>query len=232
MYKNNKFIAIIPARGGSKGIPGKNIINIKGKPLIDYTIKEALASSYIDKVVVSTDSREIAEIAIRCGAEVPFLRPENLASDTSKTIDAILFTLTELKKLGQSYDYLVLLQPTQPLRKYFHINEAIETIIQMNGESLVSVSAVKDHPVLLRTITNKGEVVNLLNLNSTIRRQDFPEFFKVNGAIYINKIQCLNENTSFNDNLIAYKMDEKYDVDIDDYFDLEILKLKMNISDL
>ncbi|MFC4403539.1 cytidylyltransferase domain-containing protein [Gracilibacillus xinjiangensis] len=226
MYHNKKFLALIPARGGSKGIPNKNITEVKGRPLIDYTIKEALASDYIDSVIVSTDSKEIAKISTNCGAEVPFLRPSELATDESKVVDTVNYTIRELKKMKQTFDFVVLLQPTQPLRQRFHIDEAIKLIVDKEIESLVSVSEVRDHPILYRTINPEGSLVNLIDQNSTVRRQDFKTFYKVNGAIHINKINNnLNLDTSFNDNKFPYIMDKKYDLDIDEPFDLEILNI-------
>lgn len=228
MYKEKSILAIIPARGGSKGIVGKNIVNINGKPLIQYTIDEAKKSKYLDRIIVSTEDKKIAEIAIKCNAEVPFLRPEYLAADDTKTIDVLIDVLKKLEFIGEKYDYLVLLQPTQPLRRSFHIDESIEKIINECQESLVSVSKVKEHPILMRTITKNGELKKLLDVSSTVRRQDFSEFFKVNGAIYINKLNGnLNKNTSLNDNKLAYIIDEKYDADIDEPEDLELLKIKL-----
>lgn len=225
--KNKKSIlAIIPARAGSKGIKDKNIIDLNGKPLIAYSIESGLKSKYIDKVVVSTDGEEIARVAREYGAEVPFMRPEYLASDTSKTIDSVIHCIEELKRQGEEYDYVVLLQPTQPLRQSWHIDEAIELIIKKDEEALVSVSKVKDHPILMRTVDENGYTINLLEGTSTKRRQEFPNFYKVNGAIYINKInKNLNSDTSLNDNKLAYIMDEKYDVDIDEMLDLHIAEL-------
>ena len=131
-----------------------------------------------------------------------------------------------MEKLGEKYDYVVLLQPTQPLRQSWHIDEAIELILEKNEEALVSVSKVKDNPILIRSIDSNGYAVNLLSESSTKRRQDFQDFYKVNGAIYINKInQNLNNKTSLNDNKLVYIMDEKYDVDIDEMLDLQIAEL-------
>ncbi|WP_339165019.1 acylneuraminate cytidylyltransferase family protein [Siminovitchia sp. FSL H7-0308] len=229
MFNHKTFLAVIPARSGSKGIPGKNIIKVNNKPLIQYTIEAAKNSRYIDKIVVSTEDSLIAEVSINCGAEVPFLRPTHLASDTSKTIDVLIHVVEELKKRGSRYDYIVLLQPTQPLRLSQHIDEAIEMIIQKQEESLVSITEVSEHPILMRTINESGETKNLLELNSTLRRQDFPKFYKVNGSIYINKINDnFNSKTSLNDNKIGYIMDKKYDIDIDEPFDLEVLQLLLN----
>lgn len=227
MYKDKKILAIIPARGGSKGIKNKNIVDLCDRPLISYSIATALESKYIDKVVISTDSEEIAEVARRYDAEVPFLRPKELASDTAKTIDAVMHCIESLEEIGQNYDYLVLLQPTQPLRQTYHIDEAIELLINKGEDSLISVRKVIDHPILIRTIDKEGRAVNLLHQSSTQRRQDFKEYYKVNGSIYINKIDQLNYETSLNDNKLCYIMEDKYDIDIDEHFDLSIAELKL-----
>lgn len=231
MYKNKKFLGIIPARSGSKGIIKKNIVKVNGKPLIYYTIKEALNSKYLDRLIISTDSIEIAKICEKYGVEVPFLRPKHLAGDKSKIIEAVIHVLEQLRNKGQNYDYIVLLQPTQPLRKSFHIDEAIEEIVNKKANSLVSVTKVKEHPILMRTINNNGTLECLLKVNSTVRRQDFPPYYKVNGAIYINNINHINLETSFNDNEYPYVMDKKYDLDIDEPFDLEVFKLKLKWLD-
>lgn len=223
---NKKILAIVPARAGSKGIKDKNITDLNGKPLIAYSIEAGLKSKYINKVVVTTDGEEIAKVAKEYGADVPFLRPKHLATDTSKSIDAVTHCIEQLKNQGHEYDYIVLLQPTQPLRQAWYIDEAIELIIAKDEDALVSVSKVKDHPILMRTIDESGHAVNLLEGSSTKRRQDFPDFYKVNGAIYINKINDnLNNDTSLNDNKLVYIMDEKYDVDIDEMLDLQIARL-------
>ena len=228
MYKDKRFLAIIPARAGSKGIKDKNIIDLCGKPLIAYSIESALNSKYIDRVIVSTDGEKIAKVAKEYGADVPFLRPDYLASDTAKTIDCVMHCIEELQNLKDKYDYVVLLQPTQPLRESYHIDEAIELILKEDEEGLVTICKVKEHPILMRTLNEESRVENLLNINSTQRRQDFREFYRINGVIYINKInENLNLNTSLNDNKLAYIMDEKYSVDIDELLDVKIAKLML-----
>ena len=222
MIEKNKIVALIPARGGSKGIKNKNIIDLCGKPLISYTIQAALESKYIDKVIVSTDSQEIADVAIKYGAEVPFLRPGELASDTSKTIDAVMHAVGELEKRKEEYDILILLQATQPLRTADDIDSAIELFIKNKGQSLVSVSPVEDNPILIRTIDNLGRMNSILPMKSTCRRQDMPLYYRVNGCIYINLISELDLNTSFNDNKIPYTMPKERSVDIDEIKDLLI----------
>ncbi len=232
MYHHHRILAIIPARGGSKGIPNKNIIDLCGKPLIAYSIEAASNSQYIDDVIVSTDSEKIKSVALEYGASVPFLRPAELATDTAKTIDCMVYTIQQLDKQNQHYDCVVLLQPTQPLRKDGMIDEAILTLLNSTENSLVSVTSVSEHPILMRTITKEGTLKSLLPMSSTVRRQDFPDVYRVNGSIYINRINdYFNNHTSLNDNILPFFMDEEYSIDIDSYDDLKraesyILSLK------
>lgn len=225
MYKNKKILAIIPARSGSKGIKNKNIIDLNGRPLISYTIEETKKSKYIDKIVVSTDGEEIANISKKYGAEVPFLRPKELATDKSKSIDAVLHCINELERINQYFDYCILLQPTQPFRKSSDIDEAILSIIENDEESLASVCEVNEHPILMRRIKN-NILYSILDCNSTVRRQDFEKIYRVNGAIYINKInKNLNKDTSLNDNKMPYIMSRKNSVDIDTIDDLKLAEV-------
>jgi len=229
MYKNNKILVVIPARGGSKGITRKNIVNIYGKPLIQYTIDAAKDAKYIDKIVVSTDDEEIASISEQCGVEVPFLRPKHLATDKAKTIEVLIHSVEKLKEIGEFFDYIVLLQPTQPIRTGGIIDEAIEMIIDRDEESLVSISEVSEHPILIRTLDDTGKLHNILKINSTLRRQEFSKYYKVNGSIYINKINNnFTVNTSLNDNSLGFIMEKKYDIDIDEKIDLEFFKVLLD----
>ena len=220
MINGRKVLALIPARAGSKGIKDKNIRPLLGKPLMAYSIEAALKSKYMDKVIVSTDGQKIAEISERYGASVPFLRPPGLAGDTSKTIDAVLYTIRQLEGLGELFDILVLLQPTQPLRTVGDIDGALLEFMKKGQKPLVSVSLVDDHPLLIRSINDRGELSPLLRRSSTCRRQDMPPFYRVNGAIYINKISGLDQDTSFNDNKIPFIMETSHSVDIDEPKDL------------
>lgn len=233
MYKNKRFLAIIPARAGSKGVKDKNIIDLCGKPLIAYSIEAALKSKYIDRVVVSTDGEYIAKVAKEYGADVPFLRPDYLSSDTSRTIDCVMHCIEEVQNMGDKYDYMILLQPTQPLRESYHIDESIELMLEKDEEGLVSICKVKEHPILMRTLNEDGGMNNLLSISSTQRRQDFKDYYRVNGVIYINKInENLNLNTSLNDNKLPYVMEEKYSVDIDEFLDVKIAKLMIKEIEL
>lgn len=232
MIEKRKILALIPARGGSKGIKGKNIVELCGKPLIAYSILAGLESKYIDKVVVTTDSEEIAEVSKRFGAEVPFFRPAYLASDTAKTIDAVLHAVEWLREHGEDYDILVLLQPTQPLRTGVDIDEAIETYMKNGMKAVVSVKEVDEHPILMRTINEKGYLDPLLPVNSTIRRQDMPSYYIVDGSIYINSIEELNHETSLNDNSIPYIMAAEKSVDIDETKDLKMAEILCKESEV
>lgn len=220
MYKNKRILALIPARGGSKGIKDKNIIELFGKPLIAYSIDAAKNSKYIDGILVSTDSEKIAEVSKKYGASVPFLRPYELATDTATTLDVVLHAINYVNKEEKKYDTLILLQPTAPLRKTEDIDSAIEKFFLFDEKSLVSVSEVDDNPILIRMIDDNERLKPLINQNSTCRRQDMPVYYRINGCIYINNIADLDENTSFNDNEISYIMSKEHSVDIDEYRDL------------
>ncbi len=225
MYKNKRILALIPARGGSKGIKNKNIVLLNGNPLISYSIKAALKSKYIDETVVTTDSEKIAKISKKYGASVPFMRPIELASDKSKTIDAVLHALKMLAKLGNHFDGLILLQPTQPLRTANDIDGAIELFFEKNLQGVASVSIVEDHPLLMRTIDENRNLHSLLEENSTCRRQEMKNYYKVNGCIYINQIDEISKDTSFNDNPIGFVMETSHSVDIDEIKDLYIAEV-------
>lgn len=230
MYNDKKILALIPARGGSKGIKNKNIIDLCGKPLISYTIDSAKGSKYIDEIIVSTDSEEIAEISRQYGACVPFLRPKELATDTSTTLDVVIHAIDFLTKKRDMFHTLILLQPTEPLRTSDDIDGAIEKHFLHGERSLVSVSEVDDNPILIRTLNKDDLLVPLINLNSTCRRQDMPVYYRVNGCIYINKISEINQTTSFNDNELAYIMQREHSIDIDELKDLCVARYYLEKS--
>lgn len=190
--------------------------------MIQYSIECANSSKYIDRTIISTDDLKIKEVAEKCGGDVPFLRPTELAQDTSKTIDCLVHAINWLKENGEEYDYLVLLQNTVPLRKGWQVDEAIEKLFESSERSLISVTEVEENPVLMRTIKEDGTVENMLHISSTVRRQDFPKFYRVDGAIYIQKLdENFNLETSLNDGKLAYLMEDKYSVDIDTYLDIQ-----------
>ena len=234
MYKDKKVLAIIPARGGSKGIPYKNIVPLFGKPLIAYTIEAGKQSKYIDTVLVSTDDRKIQEVSEDYGARVPFLREAVIATDTAKTISVVVDAVNRLAVTGERYDLVVLLQPTSPLRTAEEIDIALEVFFQNDMQGLVSVNIAAVSPFLLRTIHNQ-RLQRIIDENSTIRRQDMPTYYEVNGAIYINKASEIQESLSFNDNPIPYIMSHEHSIDIDTWDDLDdaekYLKYEFSLKD-
>ena len=224
---NKTFLAIIPARGGSKRLPRKNILDLCGKPLISWSIEATLKSKYISKVVVSSDDEEILNISSNFGADI-IKRPYELANDTATTFDAIKHTINNLEK----YDYIVLLQPTSPLRNENQIDEAIELLEEKQADAIVSVCEMDHSPLWSNTLPKDGNMNNFLRdevLNK--RSQDLEKYYRVNGAIYICKTDKLLENKSFflKDNIFAYIMDRKSSIDIDEEIDFllaeRVLKL-------
>lgn len=221
MYKDKTFLAIIPARGGSKRLPRKNVLDLSGKPLIAHTIEAGLKSNYVDKVVVSSDDEEILEISKKFGAET-IKRPDNLANDTATTFDAIKHTIdNNIDK----YNYIVLLQPTSPLRNEKHIDEAIELLEIKNADAIISVCEMEHSPLWSNTLPQDGSMKGFLRdevLNK--RSQDLEKYYRLNGAIYICKTDKLLENKNFllKDNIFSYVMDRKNSVDIDEEIDFKI----------
>lgn len=223
MYKGKRFLAIIPARGGSKGIPHKNIMNLCGKPLISYSIEEAKQSKYIDYVLVSTDDKEIKDVSIAYGANVPFLRPEKFSDDKAKSIDVVIHGIEFLKNEGNVFDYVVLLQPTSPLRTYEDIDSAIELILEKNEGSLVSICEVDENPILMRTIENDTLKSILEFSGDNLRRQDLPKYYIFNGALYINTVEMiLGTNAFIDEKSIPFIMERSKSIDIDNILDAKL----------
>lgn len=219
------FLAIIPARRGSKRLPNKNIKPLCGKPLLAWSIESALDSLYIDEVVVSTDSKEYAQIARKYGANVPFLRPKNLSQDTTSTFEVLRHCIEFYKnELDKEFDYVVLLQPTSPLRKTWHINESCKKIINTYATSLVSVCKCEHSPLWCNTLPEDGNMDNFLSPQVIGKRsQDLPCYYRLNGAIFIAQATALLESQSFfTPHTIAYKMSNQFSSDIDSKLDFDI----------
>ena len=215
-----KIIPVIPARGGSKRHPRKNVLDLNGKPLIAYSIEAGLDSSYIDKVVVTSDNDEILTISKKYGA-ITINRPNELASDTATTFDAIKHAVDNYEK----YDYIVLLQPTSPLRGRDHIDKAIELLESKNADAVVSVCEMDHSPLWSNTINDSLSMTGFLKdevLNK--RSQDLKEYYSLNGAIYICDTKKLLKEKSFflKESIFAYKMDRKSSIDIDKEIDFKI----------
>jgi CMP-N,N'-diacetyllegionaminic acid synthase len=219
MYKNKTFLAIIPARGGSKRLPRKNVLDLNGKPLIAYSIEAGLNSKYIDKVIVTSDDAEILAVSKEYGANT-IQRPDELASDTSTTFDAIKHTIDNCAK----YDYIVLLQPTSPLRHKEHINDAIELLESKNADAVVSVCEMDHSPLWSNILDESLSMAGFLQDEVINKRsQDLEKYYRLNGGIYICKTEKLLEGKSFflNDNIFAYIMDRKSSIDIDEKIDFK-----------
>ena len=226
MYKNKTFLAIIPARGGSKRLPRKNVLDLNGKPLIAYSIEAGLDSSYIDKVVVTSDDDEVLTISKKYGA-VTINRPNELASDIATTFDAIKHAVDNCEK----YDYIVLLQPTSPLRNEKHIDEAVELLESKKSNAVVSVCKMDHNPmwsnVLDHSLSMKGFLGDEI-LNK--RGQDLDKYYRLNGAIYICETDKLLKEESFflKDNIFAYKMNRESSIDIDEEIDFKMAEVILN----
>ncbi|MBP6713471.1 acylneuraminate cytidylyltransferase family protein [Aliarcobacter cryaerophilus] len=219
------MISIIPARGGSKGLPKKNILELAGKPLIAWTIESSLKSKYISKTIVSSDCDEILNISSKYGSEI-LKRPDELARDTTPTEPVVEHILQNIKDLG-NYSYLVLLQPTSPLRDEKDIDEAISKLIQeKDATALISVKEIDNKILKAFKINNNGYLEGISNNKYPfMRRQDLPKVFMPNGAIYIISInEFLKTKRLFSDNAISYLMNEEKSLDIDTIDDFEKIK--------
>lgn len=215
-----KNIAIIPARSGSKGLKNKNIKLLNGKPLLAYTVEAALQSGLFDCVHVSTDSEQYADIAREFGADVPFLREAELASDTSNTWDALRFVIKEYEELGQEFDTVCLLQPTSPLRDATDIKNAYQIFEKKKAESVISVCETEHSPLLCNTLKESGSMKGFIDMKKVGRRQELSTYYRLNGAIYIQMVDLLMQRgVLYGDRSYAYVMEKEHSVDIDDEMD-------------
>jgi len=226
-------IAIIPARGGSKRLPGKNILPLGGKPLITWTIDAALDSGVFDRVYVSTDSQKIAAIARAAGALVPFLRPPELALDESSTEDVITHMVTWVEENEGDVATICILQPTSPLRNFLHIIKANEQRILCKSSSVVSVCEV-DHPVEWSNVLDTKTLsldgfISPVNLK---RSQDFPKRYRLNGAIYFIVRSLVGDFCGmYGKNSNAYIMEKNDSIDVDTEFDFLIAESMVAIKE-
>jgi N-acylneuraminate cytidylyltransferase/CMP-N,N'-diacetyllegionaminic acid synthase len=219
MFLNKTFLAIIPARSGSKGLIDKNIKEMNQKPLMAYTIEACIKAELFDEILVSTDSFQYAKIAERYGAHVPFLRPETLALDQSTTTEVILHTINEMKNRGKTYDCLVLLQPTSPLRTEKHIKESIQIFFENEADSVISISKLSHPSALNVSIDETGTLVVPFRDKESLRRQDFSQEYRINGAIYITNTNFFLQYKSFYaGKSFPYIMEPVNSIDIDDAF--------------
>jgi len=227
MKNKSEIVAIIPARGNSKSVPRKNLAKIRGIPMINYTIKEAKKCKLIDRIICSTENKEIANIAKKAGAEVPFLRPKSLSRDNSHTSEVIYHAVKFLEKKNIKIKLVVILQATSPLRKAKYISDSIKKIISKNYASVVTVT--KAYPPWWTFTVEKNKLKQSSKLKKidafNLERQQLPTAYKCNGAVYVTKRSFIKPNTCFNVKNCGYVyMKEKDSYDVDTYEDL--LKIK------
>ena len=230
MIGNRRVLAIIPARGGSKGLPRKNVLPLAGTPLIGWSIRTANVSRYIDRVVVSTDDAEIAAIARTQGADVPFMRPAALASDTATTPVVILHALDQLP----GFDIVVVLQPTNPFRSHEDVDEAIALMHWRNAPSVVSVTEPGKSPFWSFTLDENGCMTPLLGEdNARKRRQDLPRAVTLNGCIYAALTERFQQTGELVDQeTLAYEMPAARSLDIDTEHDLHMAEFIARKDDM
>lgn len=225
MIAGKRVLALIPARSGSKGLPGKNIRPLGGKPLLAWPIAAARASRYVDDVVISTDSAEFARIAEAHGARAPFLRPAELAADTAPSIGFILHALDTLEAAGNKFSYLVLLEPTSPLTEATDIDAAIEKLDAAGdkADALVGVASMAtQHPAFFVRIDQSGRISPFAaaNFGNLPRRQDLEPVFCLDGSLYLSKVDAMRRERSFcHDRTIAFETERHKALEVDDLVD-------------
>lgn len=214
-------LGIVTARSGSKGLKDKNIRLLNGKPLMAYAVESALASRYITEVMVSTDSADYADIAKKYGAVVPFLRSAENSTDAARTIDIVAEVLAGYGELGKSFDDIIVLQPTSPLRTTADIDRAFSVFYEKGADSVVSVCECEHSPLLANTLPEDLGMYHFIDDTRLGRRQDLERYYRLNGAIYISKVQVLMKTRTFyGRRSYAYVMEQSRSVDIDTELDL------------
>ncbi len=222
MIEGKRVLAVIAARGGSKGLARKNLADAGGKPLIAWSIEAAQGSRLIDRTVLSSEDAEIMEVAKRWGCEVPFVRPPELATDEAPIEDALIHALDQI---GESFDYVVLLQPTSPLRQATDIDGAIETCHASGAPVCISVSAPAKSPYWMFTLDEEGRMRRLIETaGPTHRRQDLPPVFAANGAVYVMAVLSFRDSGEiYSPEAVAYVMAPERSLDVDSAIDLALL---------
>ncbi len=225
------MIAIIPARGGSKGLPGKNIKPMNGKPLIAYTIEAAIKSKNIDRVIISTDDEEIAEVSRQFGGEIPFMRPAKLATDTASSIDVFKYTLERLEKDEDiKIDDFIVLQPTSPLRTAKHIDEAIDMFYEKKANAVVGYCR-EAHPIFWhKYIGDNGKVSNIFTGDYYGKnRQEIRTTYYPNGALFVFNREYIFNNDDYSVDCYPYIMDRIFSIDIDTIDDFRYAEFIINL---
>ena len=223
MIDGKSVLAVVTARGGSKGVPGKNILPIGGRPLIQWTIDAARGSRHIDQLILSSDDPAIIEIALKAGCEVPFRRDPLLASDEASSIDVVVDALQRVP----GHDIVVLLQPTSPLRSASDIDEAIELLASSGAPACVSLRPADEHPYWTFRLGDGGQLARFAEPPATmpLRRQDLPAAWCLNGAVYVARVDWfLRERSFLSPQTVGYVMPAERSLDIDTPADVERLK--------
>ena len=226
MIDGLRVLALITARGGSKGLPGKNIRPAGGKPLLAWTVDAARGSRYCDRVVISTDDQAIADTARAHGCEVPFMRPADLATDSTSSMDVVLHALLALP----GFDLLVLLQPTSPLRTSADIDGACELLLAQQAPACVSVTPAQESPYWMYSMTSGQALRPIVELPCGVtRRQDLPAAYSLNGAVYVARTTWLQQSRSFvTPQTVALVMPAQRSIDIDTLEDFEAFSRAVN----
>jgi CMP-N,N'-diacetyllegionaminic acid synthase len=229
MIQGKSLLGIVPARGGSKGVDRKNIINIHRKPLIAWTIEAAKASKYLDNLILSSDDDEIISIALKLGCHVPFKRPDRLATDECGISEVLVHAINNVE---HEYDYIVLLQPTSPLRSAEDIDGCIECCVNNGAPTCVSIVEANKSPYWMYTVNENSSITPILTSpKNDIRRQELPEVYILNGAVYVSEVNYFLENRMLVDSkTIGYVMPKSRSLDIDSDLDIITFKSLLNLQ--
>ena len=219
MPEAKKILGVITARGGSKGIPGKNIKLLGGKPLIAYTIEAAKKSKLITHLIVSTDDESIAKVCRDCGADVPFMRPKELAEDKTPHLPVMVHALDFMeKKLGTTFDYTVIFQPTSPFRTIDDIDGTLQKLIESGAQSAVSLCEVESsgHPMKIKKLEGDRVLPYCIEEPEGVRRQDLPTAYKRSSAVYaMRRDLIMKEGRLYGDYIVGYIVPADRSIDID-----------------
>ncbi len=232
MINGKSVIAIVPARGGSKGLPEKNIKELAGKPLIAWTIEAAQRSRYVDRIIVSTDDDEIADVSKRFGAEVPFKRPAELAEDSAKMIEVVINCVRFLEAEDQPRDIIALLQPTSPLRTTGDIDGAIEFFSDRKAQVVVGVTECKYYPEWTGKLAADLNMKDFIDVKARGKnRQDLGAYYRLSGSIFLANSEYIDKYRDwYGPGTFAYVVEKEHSVDIDDQFDLKFAEFILKES--
>lgn len=224
MIDGLSVLALVPARGGSKGLPGKNLREVRGRSLLERTVAVGHEATAVDRVILSSDDPEIIQAAVSMGCEVPFIRPAELATDAARSIDVVRHALT---MLPERYDLVVLLQPTSPLRRADDVDAAVELCVCRDAPACVSVTSADKTPFWMYRLDDRQGLAPILsNYGNVSRRQDLPPAYAINGAVYVARRDWIMTHDSFTGpSTVGYVMPKERSIDIDDEMDLVLVEV-------